>query len=179
MKIQLSIIAIASALCFVSCNKKVAVVEEVPEPVVEVAPAPVVEAPVAVQAPASYRMIGLKRGACYGQCPVFEINFFSDGVVTYEGKQHVEKIGLYESTMDKNEIARLLVEARNINIFDLSDVYPADKQFINDLPTHQLFVQEGNRSKKIKDNYGAPSELKAFEEMLERSVDGLTWTKIN
>lgn len=54
-----------------------------------------------------YLVIMLKRTGCYGTCPVFEAKIFSDGQAIYDGVRHVERIGLFEASVDSIWIQRV------------------------------------------------------------------------
>lgn len=38
------------------------------------------------------RKLTLKRGACYGDCPVYEVTLFADGTVTWVGEFFVDQL---------------------------------------------------------------------------------------
>ena len=38
-------------------------------------------------------VLTFSRGSCQGSCPVYEVNFHSDGLVIFKGQFHVSNIG--------------------------------------------------------------------------------------
>ena len=44
--------------------------------------------------------LAMRRTPCYGKCPTYKLNIFSNGDIIYQGIRFVEKLGLYKSTID-------------------------------------------------------------------------------
>ena len=67
-------------------------------------------------------LVGIKRGACYGTCPVYEMKIMSDGRVSYKGIVHVSKKGDYEGMLSKTELQELteMVTDKELNICALT-----------------------------------------------------------
>ena len=107
------------------------------------------------------KIISINRGACFGTCPIYSINIFSDMSVVYEGKNFVEKIETVEFKLSEGEINSILQKANEINYCQLEDEY---FEHISDLP--RTYVQIFD--KKILDYYGAPKELKELEELIDK-----------
>jgi len=107
------------------------------------------------------KIISITRGACFGTCPIYSINIFSDMSVIYEGKRFVEKIATVEFKLSKKEIDSILQKANAINYCQLENEY---FEHISDLP--RTYVQIFD--KKILDYYGAPKELKELEELIDK-----------
>lgn len=51
--------------------------------------------------------IMLRRGACYGICPVYAITLFRDGTASYLGEYFVKRVGKWHGTYPVEEFGRL------------------------------------------------------------------------
>ena len=108
------------------------------------------------------KIISLERTACFGKCPIYKIEIFSDGKCIYEGKKFVEKIGYYNYTIPQSEIKKILSIAKKINFFQMKDEYVEP---ISDLPTTFILI----KNKKVKKYSGAPKSLKILEDLIDRT----------
>ena len=106
-------------------------------------------------------IISLQRTACFGTCPIYKIEIYTDGSGIYTGTRFVEKIGGIEFKLSEEEINSILQKANKINYCQLEDEY---FERISDLP--RTYVQIFD--KKVLDYYGAPKELKELEELIDK-----------
>jgi len=108
-------------------------------------------------------IISLEKTACFGRCPVFKIIIYNNGEALYNGKKFVKKVGEHDLKVSKREIDKILSKAKKIGFNNLKNEY---SERITDLPTTYIMIN----NKKIKDYYGAPSELKDLEKLIEKIV---------
>ncbi len=113
-------------------------------------------------------IISLQRTPCYGTCPIYKMEIFSDGSAFYHGERFVDKMGDYEFTVSKETINYILKKAVEINFFEMEDKYTAP---ISDLPKTITFIKNGKDQKRIIDYYGAPKTLKEFESLVDGCID--------
>ena len=106
-------------------------------------------------------IISLERTACYGTCPIYKIEIFTDGTGVYTGIRFVENIGITKFHLPEDKINLILNHADSINFITLQDEYT---ERISDLPT--TFIQI--RDKRIRDYNGAPSKLKELELLIDQ-----------
>jgi len=106
-------------------------------------------------------IISLQRTACFGSCPIYKIEIFSNGNGIYTGTKFVEHIGVTQFSLSKTEINLILKRAEDINFANMKNEY---SEPISDLPT--TFIQI--RSKKIRDYTGAPKALKDLENLIDQ-----------
>ena len=83
-------------------------------------------------------IISLERTPCYGTCPIYKMEIFSDGSAFYHGERFVEKIGNYEFSVSKETLNYILKKADEIGFFELEDKYTAN---ITDLPKTITFIK--------------------------------------
>ena len=109
------------------------------------------------------KIISLEKTACFGRCPVFKIIIYNNGECLYNGIKFVKKSGKYNLKINKQEINKILSQAKEIGFDNLKNEY---SERITDLPTTYIMIN----NKKIKDYYGAPSELKGLEKLIEEII---------
>lgn len=125
-----------------------------------------------------YLVASIKKTPCYGTCPSYEAQLFSDGRMVYRGKTNTDKIGLYEARAHPGFIPRLLEESKNLNYFEHAITYPKDGHLIADLPLVVTFVNDGTREKKVTNNYLSPKNLKLFESFLDELFLSANWKRV-
>ena len=113
-------------------------------------------------------IISLQRTPCYGTCPIYKMEIFSDGSAFYHGERFVEKMGDYEFSVSRETINYILKKAVEIGFFELEDKYTAN---ITDLPKTITFMKNGKDEKRVIDYYGAPKALKEFESLVDGCID--------
>ena len=106
-------------------------------------------------------IISLQRTACFGTCPIYKIEIFSDGSGIYTGTRFVENIGITEFTLSETQINIILTQAESINFTNMQKEY---SEPISDLPT--TFIQI--KDKEIRDYTGAPKTLKNLENLIDQ-----------
>ena len=105
-------------------------------------------------------VISLERTACFGTCPIYKIEIFSDGSGIYTGIKFVKNIGILKFQLSAAHVKKILDSATKINFSRLKDEYSKP---ITDLPTTYITI----KNKKIKDYAGGPKELKNLESLID------------
>jgi len=105
-------------------------------------------------------IISMQRTACFGECPIYKFEIYSNGDCRYIGKKFVNKIGEYKFNLKKNNIDLILSKAKEINFKKMDDKYISS---ITDLPTTYIKI----KNKKIVDYSNAPKELKELENLID------------
>ena len=106
-------------------------------------------------------IISLQRTACFGTCPIYKIEIYTDGSGTYTGTRFVENIGVSKFQLSKSDVNQILEFANKIGFSKLKDEY---SEPITDLST--TFIQIKN--KRIRDYTGAPKKLKNLEKLIDQ-----------
>jgi hypothetical protein len=106
-------------------------------------------------------IITLQRTACFGTCPIYKIEIYSDGSGTYTGTRFVENIGITEFNLSETNLNLILSQAEAIGFSNMKDEY---SEPISDLPT--TFIQI--KDKRIRDYVGAPKTLKNLEKLIDQ-----------
>lgn len=100
-------------------------------------------------------VITLERTGCHGRCPIFKIILLSNGTTYFEGKLFVEKIGLFDTKYNKNDLDKLLLEIYGSGFLELQDSY--DMKNCNgyfDLPGLAISIKTNEISKKVYYYFG-------------------------
>ena len=113
--------------------------------------------------PSPKKIISLEKTACFGRCPVFKIIIYNNGECLYNGIKFVKKSGEYNLKINEREVDEILSQAKEIGFDNLKNEY---SERITDLPTTYIMIN----NKKIKDYYGAPTELKDLEKLIESMI---------
>lgn len=106
-------------------------------------------------------IISLQRTACFGTCPIYKIEIFSDGSGIYTGTRFVENIGVTKFSLSETQLNLILTKAEAIGFTSMKEEY---SEPISDLPT--TFIQI--KDKKIRDYTGAPKTLKNLENLIDQ-----------
>lgn len=112
--------------------------------------------------------IEIKKDPCFGFCPVYNMQIKGDGKAVYNGMKNVEKEGVWYRTFTYEETNALFKAFETVDYWSFQDEYTAQ---VTDLPTTWTTLKIGEKSKTIKDYYGAPKELKALEEVLSKIAE--------
>ncbi len=68
-------------------------------------------------------VITMERTLCYGRCPAYRIEVYSDGLVIYQGKGFVKTTGEVRDTLSAGQLARLNQCFENADYFTLKSRY--------------------------------------------------------
>ncbi len=120
------------------------------------------------------KRIEISKGPCMGQCPVYTLTVYNNGLATYRGERFTEKEGLFVKKLDKETYEQLLQSFDNTNLWQFNTVYPTE---FPDLPTVSItyFDEEGNRKQVIgKDS--RPQPVLELEKLLDAVANGTGWT---
>ncbi|MCH2229576.1 MAG: DUF6438 domain-containing protein [Crocinitomicaceae bacterium] len=117
----------------------------------------------------------MKRGYCYGTCPVFELKIYNNGTVTLHAIANLELEGLFSAKLSKEEMAAFAQKAKDIKYMDMEDVY--DNAGISDLPSTTTSIVLNGVKKQVVKRYGYPIELKAFEKLFDALIESENWVK--
>ncbi len=111
--------------------------------------------------------VSMSKTPCYGQCPVYSFELFSDGTIDFTGKRFVKFEGHYKGQITDEQIHLIKEQIKSTNFFELESKYDSKA---TDIPTCiiQVIIEEQNKT--ITDRMGAPKELKELEKMIEEMV---------
>jgi hypothetical protein len=117
----------------------------------------------------------LEKTPCYGTCPIYKLMILKTGKAIYQGIDHVERKGKFETTFSKAEMDMILKKADETGFWELADEYDAP---VTDFPTTITSLRKGNKTKVIANRVGGPSELRAYENFLEALLKQKAFVKL-
>jgi len=124
-------------------------------------------------------VVGLKREACYGKCPAFELKLYNDGTIKYHGKSNVKNLGYFIAYAGKETVVDIQTKAETMGYFGLNSQYPpSGKPQIYDMPQTTTFVKVDNKEHRITNRHDSPAALFKFENHIESVVENLDWKPI-
>jgi hypothetical protein len=122
----------------------------------------------------------LKRTACFGSCPSYEVRVSGDGTVTYSGDGNVAVAGKHTDRIGEEKVQSLLDTFRKADSYSLDDKY-----FLNmtNGPTFIVGVKIGTNTKTVTDymgqQVGMPLAVNALEDELDATGGTAKWLRGN
>ena len=109
-------------------------------------------------------LITMKKTACYGTCPQYEISIYKDGLIQYNGKSFVDKLSCFQAFLHTNTIIDIKLQLENINFFQLDTAYISA---VTDIPSIITEVNLNNKTHRVVDRLNGPTELKKIYSLLD------------
>ncbi len=115
-------------------------------------------------------LITIEREACFGSCPVYLAQIYTNGTVIYKGKDFVKVKAKRRYKISKDKVRELIKAFEQIKYFSLKDNYQSDEKgmSVTDLPTTITSISLDGKQKKVVNYYGAPKELDELANTIER-----------
>lgn len=107
--------------------------------------------------PSKLPVFELKTSPCFGECPVFQLQVYHNGVATFKGESFTEKEGTWINKFEKSKITDFAEKLRNIHFFKLNDVY--DNPGVSDLASTYITFRDGKNEKTINCRFDVPDNL--------------------
>jgi len=119
-------------------------------------------------------VITIDRKTCFGDCPDYSAQIYSDGTVIYIGRFNVKEIGERRTKVSQQAIQELIKEFQRINYFALKDKYETDENgmSVTDQATTTTSICLDGKKKTVVNYLYAPKELDALEDKID-SLAGL------
>ncbi len=132
----------------------------------------------ALTAPPPDASVTLVRGACEGNCPVYEVTVRADGEVSFVGRGHVASMGTKLSRISPPRARELFDALERLSFSKLNAEY---KSGISDAATATVSVTTGGRTQTASDDaacFGTESITTGLC-YLERRIDEIARTERN
>jgi hypothetical protein len=127
--------------------------------------------------------VALERTPCFGGCPVYRIAVSPAGLVSYEGKANVRRIGTATAQIPPQEVDSLLRELERAGYFTFADRYaasePTCRRYSTDSPSVISSATFRGRTKRIEHDYGCggvPGALTVLEKRIDEVLGSGKWT---
>ncbi len=117
-------------------------------------------------------IFSFQRTACFGFCPTFEFNLYSNGVACFYGKQNTRIEGKIFGLLSELQWNELKTKASQINFDKLEERYPKEKrEVIPDLPLVITGINYTGQFKLVTNSHSAPTELKEYETYIQTLIE--------
>ncbi|MBK8298642.1 MAG: hypothetical protein IPK91_15465 [Saprospiraceae bacterium] len=119
----------------------------------------------------------LQKYPCFGHCHVYKLSMYRNGLVILEGKEHLEKTGVYFSQLSQDKIRSFKRMSDALNWASYQAEYLIN---IPDLPLTELtyFDENGAKNKFIKSNSNLPNPLDELTKTMAALIKSEKWTQI-
>lgn len=117
--------------------------------------------------------VHLRRGACFGTCPVYELTLNSDGTAEYLGERFVQRTGPNHGQFNPGDFDKLAGFAIRAGFFEWNDEY---RENVTDLPEYRLTVVAGEDTKTVV-QYGTdePPDFWVIAEVVDGIASDVDW----
>jgi hypothetical protein len=118
-------------------------------------------------------LITIKRGGCFGPCPIYSAQIYEDGTVLYKGELFVKVEGKRQYKISQGKIKQLIEEFQRINYFSLKDKYEKDEfgVSISCQSTRTTSINLNGQKKQVVNYYGAPEMLDELEDKIDEVAE--------
>lgn len=100
----------------------------------------------------------MKRSACNGRCPVYDLTVQPDGEIIFEGKNWTKTIGKATDKLNEKQLENLVSEIEQSDFFSLENVYDWDSgnctELASDMPNVNLTINLNGKEKTINHYHG-------------------------
>ncbi len=117
----------------------------------------------------------IKKGACFGSCPVYKMYVFADGDAFLYAANNVEDEGMFYRPLTEEEYKMLCGHFKKAHWSKLRDSYGAD---VLDLPDIYLTLHDKKSSKTVLAKDGIPDALIAVSNAFEQLRNSGHWKKV-
>lgn len=120
--------------------------------------------------------VTMERTACFGRCPAYKTEIYSDGTVKYTSRSFTTYEGVYTSTIDKNEVSKLFADMKNYQIDTCSGEY---QSLIADVPGIIFHIMRGKEDQEIMNAHFGPDYLKGLAKRIDNlATPNDSWKKV-
>ncbi len=117
----------------------------------------------------------LKKGPCFGKCPVYTMSIYNSGLVEFHGKSNTQNLGKFSKQLSPALLDELLLSCNDADILSMQDMYTSQ---IADLPLITIKYTTDDSTKTVKGKEDRPVKLIALQKKLEDIVSSDNWTLV-
>ncbi|MFZ1255460.1 MAG: DUF6438 domain-containing protein [Saprospiraceae bacterium] len=121
--------------------------------------------------------LSLQKYPCFGHCQVYKLNIYRNGLVILEGKEYLEKTGVYFTELSAEKIKKFIRLSDSQNWPSYQSEYTVN---IPDLPITEFNYHDehGARIKNIKSNSNLPNPIHELTKEMGSLIGFEKWTQI-
>ncbi len=121
--------------------------------------------------------VTLRRGPCFGSCPVYDVTLRRRGRSTWNGEMFTERIGRYRGDLDRDEFDRLAEFIERSGFFDWKDEYDPVGSTVSDGSTDVLEVRRSGKTKTVSQySTDEPPDFWVIAKLVEALAGRINWT---
>lgn len=117
----------------------------------------------------------LKKGACFGKCPIYYLTINQDGYANFEGEANTDKLGVYGKQISEIQFNALEKAFIDSKFETFSEKFASQ---IEDLPTTTIGYHNGEVYKKVSGKEDRPEQVLQLQFLLEKIADSDDWTML-
>lgn len=119
----------------------------------------------------------LEKFPCFGHCQVFKISLYKNGLAILEGREYLEKTGVFFTELKSDKMLKLKRMSEDLNLSGYQNEYMVN---IADLPITQLqfFDNHGAKIKDVKANSNLPDGLHYMSKTVSDLIQSEKWTQV-
>jgi len=114
----------------------------------------------------------IKKGNCFGRCPVFDLTIKANGEMDYKGKMFVDNLGLWKGSLPADQHTAILRKIEAANILQLENTYESGAM---DYPRRTLTVFYPDSAKTISGDFSLPASIKEIITEIDSVGHLATW----
>ena len=115
----------------------------------------------------------MRRGPCFGTCPVYAVTVSSDGRVQWRGREFVRTIGESSWQVPARTVRKIESALRRCRFLRLKNMY--SRVMITCMPSCKIEVEFADGSFKVVDHYygdfSAPRRLSRLERRIDKLLE--------
>lgn len=119
-------------------------------------------------------LVELKKGPCFGSCPVFEMIIYEGGWVSYEGERFTNRIGMHMKQIDVETFKDVMRAFEDADVWQYQNIYKAQ---IPDMATVTVVYHKDGNTKSIKGKDGRPAKIVELGKMLDQIAQSSGWER--
>jgi len=124
--------------------------------------------------PAPGDWISLRRGPCFGNCPIYEVRLQADGTAEYTGGDYAPRQGRFEGRVEPEVVEDLLERLRAVGFWRME----LDRQLrVMDAPEAVLSAERRGDRHQVHTNLGA-ADLTPILAAIDSVADRVDWRPV-
>lgn len=129
--------------------------------------------------------ISLNRSGCWGPCPVYVLNIYSDGTVVFEGDKYVREKGVAKGKISQQQLKMLIAEFQAVDFLSLKDTEQYGEKCPpsgSDAGRVVISLSYNGEAKSLCHEYtyastGTLAKLIALERLIDKVTNTEQWIK--
>lgn len=119
--------------------------------------------------------LDIKKGPCFGSCPVYTLNIDHEGLATYDGIRFTDLVGKHTLLLSPETVQDLNKAFEKADFENFKDNYESE---IADLASVSISYRNTNIDKTVVGKMERPEKVKELEELLESLLNLEGWQKV-